>query len=179
MEVSPSLVATNIEVWADYAKDRFDSAVNRVDEFRNWARQLSAVVAVVIGLELTLVGKVLELTPGPALRHWCLAMLLFAAAGQLGILVWLLFIGYRSHDILWPESPIVLADYLIGQDEQEARRVVGAYYAKAYRRFHDLSIHVGRRVGIATTIFTLSMLLLFIGVVAWVILDSGLYFRHG
>jgi hypothetical protein len=93
--------------------------------------------------------------------------------------VWLLFIGYRSHDVLWPESLIVLADYLIGQDEQEARRVIGAYYAKAYRPFHDLSIHVGRRVGIATTIFTLSMLLLLIGVVAWVVLDSGLYFRHG
>jgi hypothetical protein len=49
-------VATNIEVWADYAKDRFESAAKRVDEFRNWARQLSAAVAVVIGLELTLVG---------------------------------------------------------------------------------------------------------------------------
>jgi hypothetical protein len=98
------------------------------------------------------------------------------AAVQLGILVWLLFIGYRSHDILWPESPIVLADYIIGQNEQEARRVIGAYYAKAYKRFRDLSIQIGSRVGVATIIFTLSMLLLFTGVVAWVVLASRLYF---
>jgi hypothetical protein len=50
-------VASNIEVWADYSKDRFESSAKRVDEFRNWARQLSAAVAVVIGLELTLVAS--------------------------------------------------------------------------------------------------------------------------
>jgi hypothetical protein len=169
-------LATSIEIWADYARDRFDSAAKRVDEFRNWARQLSAVVAVVIGLELTLVGKVLELKPVPALRLWCLATLLSAAAVQLGVLVWQLFLGYRSRDVLWPESPIVLAGYFIGQDEQEARRVIGAHYAKAYGRCHDLGIYVGRRVGIATVIFTFSMLLFFVGVVAWVVLSSGLYF---
>jgi hypothetical protein len=48
-------VATNVEVWADYAKDRFESAAKRVDEFRNWARQLGAAIAVVVGLELSLV----------------------------------------------------------------------------------------------------------------------------
>jgi hypothetical protein len=153
-------VATNIEVWADYAKDRFESAARRVDEFRNWARQLSAVAAVVIGLELTLVGKVLDLEPAvhSTLRVWSLAALLLAAAVQLGLLVWLLFTGYRSRDILWPESPVVLADYVIGEDETETRRVIGAYYAKAYERFHALSIQLGSRVGIATVIFTVSML---------------------
>jgi hypothetical protein len=172
-------LATNIEVWADYAKDRFDSAAKRVDEFRNWARQLSAAVAVVIGLELTLVGKVLALESGLTLRLWCLAALLLAAAVQLGLLVWLLFIGYRSRDILWPESPVVLAGYVIGQDEHEVRRVIGAYYAKAYKRFHDLSIQLGSRVGVATIIFTVSMVLLFIAVVEWVVLASGLYFCDG
>jgi hypothetical protein len=169
-------VATNVEVWANYAKDRFESAAKRVDEFRNWARQLSAAVAVVISLELALVGKVLELKPAvhSTLRVWSLAALLLAAAVQLGLLVWLLFTGYRSRDILWPESPVVLADYVIGEDETETRRVIGAYYAKAYERFHALSIQLGSRVGIATVIFTVSMLLFFLAVVAWVVLASGL-----
>lgn len=169
-------MATNIDVWADYSKDRFDSAAKRVDEFRNWARQLGAAVAVVISLELALVAKVLDLKPAvhSTLRVWCLAALLLAAAVQLGLLVWLLFTGYRSRDILWPESPVVLADYVIGQDEQETRRVIGAYYAKAYQRFHALSIQLGTRVGIATVIFTISMLFFFLAVVAWVVLASGL-----
>ena len=93
--------------------------------------------------------------------------------------MWLLFIGYRSRDILWPESPVVLAGYVTGEDEQEVRRVIGAYYAKAYKRFHDLSIQLGSRVGIATIIFTVSMVLLFIAVVEWVVLASGLYFCDG
>jgi hypothetical protein len=168
-------VATNVEVWANYSKDRFESAVKRVDEFRNWARQLSAAVAVVISLELTLVGKILELKPpiDSTLRLWCLSMLLLAAAAQLILLVWLLVTGYRSHEIRWPESPIVLADYVLAQDEEETRRVIGAYYAKAYERFHALSIRVGSRVGIVTVIFTVSMLLLLAAVVAWVALAAG------
>ena len=167
-------MASNIEVWADYSKDRFESAAKRVDEFRNWARQLGAAVAVVVSLELALVGKVLELKPvvHSTLGVWCLTTLLLAAAVQLILLVWLLFIGYRSHDILWPESPVVLADYILGQDEPETRRVIGAYYAKAYTRFHALSIRLGSRVGIATVIFTVSMLFFFLAVVAWVVLAS-------
>jgi hypothetical protein len=141
-------VGSNIEVWADYSKDRFESAGKRVDEFRNWARQLGAAVAVVVSLELALVGKVLELKPVPhsTLRVWCLAALLLAVAVQLILLVWLLFIGYRSHDILWPESPVVLADYIFGQDEQETRRVIGAYYAKALRAL-PRSQHPARQPG--------------------------------
>jgi hypothetical protein len=169
-------VASNIEVWADYSKDRFESAAKRVDEFRNWARQLGAAVAVVVSLELALVGKVLELKPVVpfTLRVWCLAILLLTAAVQLILLVWLLFIGYRSHDILWPESPVILADYILGQDEPETRRVIGAYYAKGYTRFHALSIRLGSRVGIATVIFTVSMLFFFVAVVVWVVLASRL-----
>ena len=97
-------MATNIEVWADYAKDRFESAAKRVDEFRNWARQLSAVVAVVIGLELTLVSKVLELKPpfDPTLRGCCLIAFLVAIGIQLLLIWWLLFVGYVSRTIRWP-----------------------------------------------------------------------------
>ena len=168
-------MATNVEVWANYSKDRFESAVKRVDEFRNWARQLSAAVAVVISLELTLVGKILELKSpvDSTLRLWCLRTLLFAAAAQLILLVWLLVTGYRSRDIRWPESPVVLADYVLAHDEQETRRVIGAYYAKAYERFHALSIKVGTHVGVATLIFTISMLLLLAAVAAWIALAAG------
>lgn len=169
-------MATNVEVWADYAKDRFESAAKRVDEFRNWARQLGAAIAVVVGLELSLVSKVLELEPpfNRTARLVCLAALLLAAAVQLALLVWLLFIGYRSRTIRWPESPLVLADYVLGYDEEETRRVIGAYYAKSYERFHALSISLGTRVGYATLAFTISMLLLFSGVLVWVSLALGL-----
>lgn len=166
---------TNIEVWAGYAKDRFESAAKRVDEFRNWARQLGAAVAVVVSLEITLVGKVLEpKSAASTLRLWCLAALLLAVAVQLVLLVRLLSIGYRSSEILGPESPVVLADYIFGQDEMETRRVIGAYYAEAYHRSHGLSIQLGRRVGIATVVFTGSTLIFFLAVVAWAVLASGL-----
>lgn len=165
-------MATNVEVWGDYAKDRFESAVKRVDEFRNWARQLSAAVAVVVGLELTLVGKVLELPrrANATLLLVCVAMLLLAVVVQLLLLVWLLFIGYRSQTVRWPESPLTLAKYVADRDELETRRLLGAYYAKAYDQLHQLSISVGIRVGHATATFTGSMLLLFLGVAVWIYL---------
>jgi len=163
-------VATNIDVWADYAKDRFESAAKRVDEFRNWARQLGAAVAVVIGLELTLVAKVLELKlpASHPRRGLCLVAFLLAAGIHFLLLWWLLFTGYRSRKIRYPESPVLLADYILDRDEQETRRVIGAYYAKAYDRFHDLSKRLGTKVAVATVVFTGSMLLLFGGVLLWV-----------
>jgi hypothetical protein len=161
-------VASNIDIWAGYAKDRFESAAKRVDEFRNWARQLSAAVAVVIGLELTLVGRVLELKPpfDPTLRGRCLIAFLVAVGIQLLLIWWLLFVGYVSRPVRYPESPVVLAGYVLNQDAQETQRMIGAYYAKAYDRFHAVSRRLGTNVGVATIVFAISILLFFAGVLA-------------
>jgi hypothetical protein len=168
-------VATKIEVWANYAKDRFESASKRVDEFRNWARQLGAAIAVVIGLELTLVGRALDLQKfDRGLRDGCLIAFLSALAIQTGLLFKLLRTGYVGQKVLGPESPVVLARYVLTQDDDETQRMIGAYYAKAHDRFHTLSEDLGRSVGITTRIFAWSIVLLLAGVALLVAVARGL-----
>jgi hypothetical protein len=159
-------MATNIDVWAGYAKDRFDSTSKRVDEFRNWARQLGSAIAVVIGLELALLGRVLDHEPpfDRGLRGGCLIAFLSAIVIQTALLFGLLRTGYVGQTVVGPESPVILARYVLTQRDQETQRMIGAYYARAHDRFHALSETLGRRVGIATRIFAWSIVLLLAGV---------------
>ena len=82
----PSPTGSGVEVWADYAKDRFDFWADRVNELRNRARQLGAAVGVVIGLELTLLAR-FALEAIPTRGRWlflsCLAALFVAFGLQL------------------------------------------------------------------------------------------------
>src|SRR5438445_12383013 len=55
----------------------------------------------------------------------------------------LLVVGYKSQPVVGPESPSVVANYVAERDEAEAYRLTGAYYAKAYDRFHELSEQLG------------------------------------
>jgi hypothetical protein len=169
-------VASKIETWARYAQDRFEAASKRVDEFRNWARQLGAAVAVVIGLELTLVGRTLDLKPplDRGLRDGCLVIFLAAVLIQTVLLFKLLKAGYVGQKVLGPESPVTLARYVLTQDDEETQRVIGAYYAKAHDRFHSLSEDLGRSVGMATRIFAWSIVLLLAGVALLVVVARGL-----
>lgn len=159
-------MTTNIEAWADYARDRFEAVSRRVDEFRDWARQLGTAIAVVIGLEFSLVGWSLDIatTSDRGLRNGCLIAAAAALAIQTGLLFKLLRIGYISRDIIGPESPAVLARYVLIQDEKETRRVIGAYYAKAHDRFHRLSETLGRSLGSATRTFAWSIALFLVGI---------------
>lgn len=157
---------TNIEVWAGYAKDRFESASKRVDEFRNWARQLGAAIGVVIGLELTLLGRVFDLRfpIDRGSRDRCLLAFLAAVVIQSGLLFRLLRTGYVHRTVVGPESPVMLARHVLSQNDQETQRMIGAYYAKAHEQFHSLSEALGRSVGVATRIFAWSIVLFLAGV---------------
>lgn len=155
-----------LKVWAGYAKDRFDSASKRVDEFRNWARQLGGAVAVVIGFELTLVGRVLDLKPpfDASLRIWTLVLFLLTIVAQVLLLFWAIRTGYSGHTVLGPESPSKIAEFIVDVDEAGAEQLTGAYYAKAYDAFHDLSEQLGKAVGRANRFFALTVGVLVIGV---------------
>jgi hypothetical protein len=156
-----------VRAWADYAKHRFDSAEARIVEYRSWARQLIAAIGVVIGLEVTIVARLAldaRLPLQAATRSISLILLLLPLVVQFSALRRLLHIGYRGAHLLAPESPTVLADYLVEKDEAEAHRMIGAYYAKGYDHFHHLAENLGRQIGTATTWFQWSLLPVLIGV---------------
>lgn len=107
---------TSVEIWSDYAKDRFESAAKRVDEFRNWARQLGTAVAVLIGLEFTLLGALDPATPVRlGLRNAFLMVFMVAVVIQVFVLFGLLRTGYVGRTLLGPESPVTLWPYVEGE----------------------------------------------------------------
>jgi hypothetical protein len=154
-------------VWAEYAKERFKAADTRIGEYRSWARQLVAAIGVVIGLEVTLLVR-LALDGGSPLHVFWRVLCLVVFFGMLGFQFWalhrLLVVGYKSQPVVGPESPSVLANYIAERDEAEAYRVTGAYYAKAYDRFHELSEQLGERVARATVTFQWTLVALLLGV---------------
>lgn len=164
-------MATTIEIWAGYAKDRFESTAKRVDEFRNWARQLGAAIAVVIGFELTLLGRALDLkSPTNSwLRYVCLIIFLIAAATQARLLFRMLRTGYIGRKALAPESPVTLWPYLEQKKPDETDWTIGAYYANAHDQFHALSEELGDAVGRATRSFARSIVLFLFGVLLFVL----------
>lgn len=159
------------EIWAAYARDRFESIAGRVDEVRNRARQLIAVVGVLIGLEVNLVARAF-LDDGVELGYldlWSLLFLVVALAMQTWLVFHLVGIGFRGRSIREPERPSVLVHYLAGQDAAEARRVIGAYYAKSHDEFFELSEMLGGKVGTSTVTLARSLLLFLLGVLTLVI----------
>src|SRR5205809_884663 len=48
------------DVWFDYAKQRFDEVSGRIDGYRSTSRQMVAWIAVVLGLELSYLPKLLD-----------------------------------------------------------------------------------------------------------------------
>jgi len=166
-----------IGVWSDYAKDRFDFASKRVDEFRNWARQLAGVVGVVIGFELTLIGRILDLRApvSGGLRVFTLTVFLGTVLAQVLLLFRVLRIGYSGHQLVGPESPTVLAQFVAEKDEPTTKQFVGAYYAHAYDRFRIVSEELGEDVGKATRVFTKTLIALLTGLGLLVWLSTSAY----
>ena len=163
---SPPPSKETLKVWASYSKDRFDSASKRVDEFRNWARQLGGAIAVVVGFELTLVGRVLDLKPpfDASVRIWTLVLFLLMIAAQVLLLFRVLRTGYSGHTVVGPESPSKLAEFIVDADEAGAEQLTGAYYAKAYDAFHNLSEELGKSVGQANRFFAVTVGILVVGI---------------
>jgi hypothetical protein len=161
-----------VQLWGSYAKDRFDSVSTRVDEFRNWARQLAAAMAVVIGIELTLTGKVLDLKVpfDVTLRNSSLLAFFSAVVLQAILLLWTLHTGYVGQGALGPESPSVLAGFILGKPPEETQQIIAAYYANAYDHFFTLSEGLAQRVGRATRLFAWSIVLPLVGFGLFVVL---------
>jgi hypothetical protein len=166
-----------ITAWAAYAKDRFDAASKRVDEFRNWARQLAGVIGVVIGFEFTLTGRTLDLKPpfDPSLRTLALAIFLVTIAFQIYLLFRVLRIGYGGQHVLGPESPTILAKFVADKDARTTKQVLGAYYAKAADTFHELSESLGSAVTYVSLRFSRSLIALLVGLLILVALATKSY----
>lgn len=178
-EPEPELTTSEetITAWAAYAKDRFDAASKRVDEFRNWARQLAGVIGVVIGFEFTLTGRTLDLKPpfDPSLRTLALVIFLATIASQIYLLFRVLRIGYGGQHVLGPESPTVLAKFVADKDARTTKQVLGAYYAKAADTFHELSESLGSAVTFVSWLFSTSLIALLFGLLVLVTLATKSY----
>lgn len=161
-----------VKLWGDYAKDRFDSVSDRVDEFRNRARQLAAAIAVVVGLDLTLTGKVLDLKPpfSAILRNGSLLAFFGAVLVQVVLLFWVLHVGYVGRQLLGPESPSILANHILGKSPEETQQIIAAYHAKAYDNFFPLSEALSQKVARATRLFAWSIVLPLAGFALFVVL---------
>lgn len=125
----------------------------------------------VVTLESTLLTKLALDAPNIATwgRPACLVLVSLALASQIPILFQLLRVGYRGHQLLGPESPAALANYVVNQDELETVRVIGAYYAKSHAHFHALSEKLGDEIGFLTTLFRWTILLVMVGILVLVI----------
>jgi len=150
-----------VVVWAQYAKDRYEAAEKRLSDFRGWARQLGAAIAVVIGLEATLLSqlsKTEDFIPGLAAP---LVLLAIAIAHQLVLFGRGISKGYVGQGTLGPESALMLADHLPGKNKAEVQRILGAYLAKSAESVHGVAEAVASEIGTLARNFQRSLWLLF------------------
>jgi hypothetical protein len=153
-----------IAAWVQYSKDRYDAAEKRIADFRGWARQLAAAIAVVVGLEAALLGQLGKLGEvSPLGMAFCLSVLLLGAALQVVLFGKAVKKGYVGQGLLGPESPKVIAGHV--STEAETRRMIGAYYAKAADESHGLAESVVKEVAGLAQAFTLTLWLLFVAMV--------------
>jgi hypothetical protein len=153
-----------IAAWVQYSKDRYDAAEKRIADFRGWARQLAAAIAVVVGLEAALLGQLGKLgEASPLGMAFCLAVLLAGAALQVILFGKAVKKGYVGHGLLGPESPVVIAEHV--STEAETRRMIGAYYARAADESHGLAESVVKEVAGLAQSFTATLWLLFVAMV--------------
>ncbi len=112
-------------------------------EFRGWARQLVAAMAVVIGLEVTLLLKVLELR-----THWKAA----AIAKRLVVL------GYQ---MIWtkeiPKNPQAMR-YALRKGAASSHALMGEQYAHAYHDRRAISKKIAAELATGSKGFIRSLL---------------------
>lgn len=171
----PPLEPATQNLWAEYALARFASAEDRIKEFRNTARQLGAAVAVIIGLELTLIAKILDAKPG-ASDVWpvlALGALFSAVAIQTALLFQIFSLGYATRELMGPEGPKQMRFLLAGKDERYAREVIARYYANACDGaekeggLYALAESLGKRLRGLSRSAAWSVTLLVVGVFIW------------
>jgi hypothetical protein len=160
----PKLDDATMETWAAYAKDRFDSAESQVKEFRNWARQLSAAVGVIISLEIGLIGKiVLDFKPSP--QDWLVLLgllgLLVAAGYQISSLRKLFALGYVGKTIIGPAAPGTVRRDLTHEQPYAGQEEIGHHYANGYDQAHSLGEKIADALGKETALFAKSLIAFF------------------
>lgn len=153
----PSEDAEWLEEWAEYAKDRYQSARSGIIEFRGWARQLLTAVAVVVGLEMTLLLKVIELRTG--WRLLAVVWLLVAIVYQLLIARRLVGLGYQ---MVWarevPCSPQMARRKLM-TSTASPKEVIAEQYSQAYRDRRTLSRQIADELASESNGFVKSIIL--------------------
>lgn len=155
-----------IKAWSEYAKDRFDAEADRIVEFRNWSRQLTAAIGLVVAFEVNAVVQIVlkgDSEHGLAWAARVVAIAAFAVAAwrQARALNDALRVGYRGDPLTGPESPAKLGEFILGKDEWETARLIGAYYANAFTEFYELAETLGKQVGTASLEFRRSLRPLF------------------
>jgi len=159
------------ELWIEYSKERFLAAEAQIREFRSWARQLGAAITVLIGLEMTIVAKVLFDLPH-GLEGWRAAgvlLLLIAILLQLVMLSYNILTGYSGELVMGPESPTTLRFLLPDMPQPAAAEVFGRYYANGCDNSEKLQEKLGVRVHRQAIQLIVSFLLFLAGICALVI----------
>jgi hypothetical protein len=159
------------EDWLDYSKSRYESARSGIIEFRAWARQLFAAMAVVIGLEVNLLLKVQDVGDGWC-RHAAVGWLVITIIYQLLIAGRLVRLGYQMQ---WaqevPRNPRSMKHALRMGGGKEA---VGDQYAHAYTDRRAISRKVAAELASESKGFVRSLM---VGLLVAVFLSIGASFK--
>jgi hypothetical protein len=164
-----------VDDWHDYAKSRYESARDSIIEFRGWARQLMGAMAVVIGLEITILLKVLELrTPW---KHVGIAWLVVTVVYQLMIASRLVRLGYQMPRSLYvtPKSPRMMR-LEISKDTSRARVAIAEQYAEAQRDRYSVSRKISQELFAESSGFVKSLMF---GLLIAVLIAVGASFLQG
>lgn len=169
-----------VDLWADYSKERFLATEGQIKEFRSWARQLGAAITVLIGLEMTIVVKVLFDLP-EKFEGWHavgLVFLLIALLDQIMVLRGNILTGYSGAPVLGPESPNTLRYILPTLPPKAAEEVFARYYANSYDNSHELQERLAKDIRRQARHLIISLLLFVSGVGALIKDVSSYQARH-
>lgn len=161
--------------WAEYSAARFESAEDRVKEFRNWARQLAGALAVIIGFEVNLIAKIFDSRPLLSEIYPVAALVvLFGAAIFKTVLIFRTFpLGYAPQELLGPEGPVTMRTLLVGKNDREAREIIARYYANAcdgqpgYEGLYAIAENLGASLKTLSRLSAIAVTLLVGGALIW------------
>jgi len=148
------------------AKARFETAEKRFDEFRNRARLLSTAITFVVGIELTLVGRVIELRPkanawlDPALWLFLASIALFVVTvvWQLRLLNGLIEKGYGTEKKYGLPNPRAVMGDTTRMDERAFYQGIGNSYANAAAEWEKANGELGPQIASRARDFARSMM---------------------
>lgn len=145
-----------VDIWLEYAQKRFDDASHRIEDYRSWGRQIVGWVGVIIGLEVSLLPRIREISaknPIP-LSYIVLSVVVATTIIQMIYLSRAASIGFHTTSLKSPENPSLLVEHLKNVDSIEAKRIIAAYFAKSYDSYHQAAEDISGQVSKITKGFT-------------------------